>query len=223
MKNIKLKIRTLLIGTIVAVICSSFLATNLTYAVEDGAVEPSPASKGSPAKTTPSPAPTKKTPAKKKPKPAAPLPAATGIDTEAECKSEAGLSCADAKKAKDLEQKKLDAAKNNNNDLTEGTFSVTENLTLDDEEQAKKYFDKSSGQSPIVSFVTTIIDFAITIMGAIAVILFIVAGFMFMTANGNQTKLDEAKDIIKYAATGLIVALLSYVITIFVQSIFSNG
>ncbi len=69
----------------------------------------------------------------------------------------------------------------------------------------------------------TLIDFAITIMGSIAVILFIVAGFMFMASNGNSQKLDEAKDIMKYAAIGLIVALLSYVITIFVQSIFSNG
>ncbi|MCX6735230.1 MAG: pilin [Candidatus Peregrinibacteria bacterium] len=111
---------------------------------------------------------------------------------------------------------------NPKNDLTEGTFNVKENLKLDSGEQPKKYFADST-QSPIVSLIITVIDFAITIMGSIAVILFIVAGFMFMASQGNSQKLDEAKDIIKYAAIGLIVALLSYVITIFVQSIFSNG
>lgn len=111
---------------------------------------------------------------------------------------------------------------NPKNDLTEGTFNVKENLKLDSGEQPKKYFNDPN-QSPIVSLVMTLIDFAITIMGSIAVILFIVAGFMFMASNGNSQKLDEAKDIMKYAAIGLIVALLSYVITIFVQSIFSNG
>lgn len=112
----------------------------------------------------------------------------------------------------------------NNTNLTEDTFNVQKNLTLDNGDQQKKYFTNgTNGPSPIVSFITTVIDFAITIMGSIAVILFIIAGFMMMTASGNPQKLDEAKDIIKYAAIGLIVALLSYVIVIFVQSIFSNG
>lgn len=111
---------------------------------------------------------------------------------------------------------------NPKNDLTEGTFNVRENLKLDSGEQPKKYFEDPT-QSPIVSLIITIIDFAITIMGSIAVILFIVAGFMFMASQGNSQKLDEAKDIMKYAAMGLIVALLAYVITIFVQSIFSNA
>lgn len=116
-----------------------------------------------------------------------------------------------------------DAEWNKKNDLTEGTFNVTKNLTLDNGEQPKKYFSDANNNSPIVSLVITVIDYAITIMGAIAVILFIVAGFMFMTSQGNSQKLDEAKDVVKYAALGLIVALLSYVITIFIQSIFSNG
>jgi len=111
----------------------------------------------------------------------------------------------------------------NNKDLTEGTFDVQKNLSLSPNEQPKSYFNTGNQNSPIVSFVITVIDFAITIMGSIAVILFIIAGFLFMTSQGNSQKLDEAKDVIKYAAIGLIVALLSYVITIFVQSIFSNG
>lgn len=108
------------------------------------------------------------------------------------------------------------------NDLTNGTFNVTQHLKLDNGQQPKKYFNDSSN-SPIVSLIITVIDYAITVMGAIAVILLIAAGFMFMFSNGNTQKLDEAKDIVKYAVIGLIVALLAYVIVIFVQSIFANG
>lgn len=104
-------------------------------------------------------------------------------------------------------------------DLSEAKFNVKEVLTLDKANQPKKYFDDEE-YSPIVSFILDIINFATTIMGSIAVILFIIAGFMFMLGQGNQQKIDEAKDVIKYATIGLIVAFLSYIITIFVQSIF---
>ena len=220
MKNLKTKTRTILIATIVAAICSSFFVTNISYAHSTGVDHSHPTDTATPAPVAP-----KKAPAKKK-KPAAttPAPAASGIDAEAKKAADLEQACTkDGKYSSCAEKKYKEAAATNNDDLTNGTFSVTKNLTLDDEEQAKTYFDTSSGQSPIVSLVMTFIDFAITIMGAIAVILFIVAGFRFMAANGNQTELDEAKDIIKYAAKGLIVALLAYVITIFVQSIFSNG
>ncbi len=103
--------------------------------------------------------------------------------------------------------------------LSEATFDVKKNLTLDDGEQPKKYFADDEN-TPIVSFLLSVIDFATIIVGSIAIILLIVAGFMFMFAQGNQQEVDEAKDIVKYAVIGLIVIFLSYIITIFVQSIF---
>ncbi len=131
---------------------------------------------------------------------------------EANCQKESGTSC---------DQAKLESDPGN---LVEGTFNVIDNLSLDTKEQPKKYFkDNTGGYRPIVSFILSIIDFATTIMGSIAVILFIVAGFMFMFSGGNSTKIDEAKDVVKYAAIGLLVAFMAYVITIFVQSIFANG
>lgn len=86
--------------------------------------------------------------------------------------------------------------------------------------QKMSYFDSDS---PIVAFLTKVIEFATYIIGSIALILFIAAGFMFMVSQGNQQKLDEAKDIFKYAIIGLIVVFLSYIITIFIQSIFISA
>lgn len=231
-----------------ATLCSSFIVTNFAYATtlaEQQLIDAQAAQKKADdaaaaqkkSKTT-TPAQKKAADAMKKAqaavaaeqKAAAEKAAADKIAADkaadAACVKKTGLTCAEEQKAADLKKQEEQKAKNaaDPTNLTEGTFDVTKNLTLDNEDQAKKYFSKDpNAPSPIVALVLTFINFAITIMGSIAVILLIVAGFMFMTAQGNSQKLDEAKDIIKYAAIGLLVALLSYVITIFVQSIFSNG
>lgn len=235
MKNLKTKIRTLLTTTIIAAICGSFLMVNLAYAqtltqnTQNKSVNLAAKTKKTPAKTKKQTAAEKaKAEADAKAKAAADANIKTNADAtkaktaaeeeafkkaqaakEAECQKNGG-SCAQ------LEQNKKEA---DPNDLTYGTFNVNEVLTLDNGEQPKKYFDDKQN-SPIVSFILDVINFAITIMGSIAIILFIIAGFMFMLGQGNQQKVDEAKDVIKYAAIGLVVALLSYIIAIFVQSIF---
>ncbi|MFA7685388.1 MAG: pilin [Candidatus Gracilibacteria bacterium] len=114
----------------------------------------------------------------------------------------------------------------------EKTFSVQQNLKLggvqdDDtnvhgnEDQATSYF--TDGGSPIVNLIKRVIEYASYIIGSIAVILIMVAGFMFMASQGNQQKLDEAKEIFKYAAIGLVIVFMSYIITIFIQSIFISS
>lgn len=111
-----------------------------------------------------------------------------------------------------------------NEELTETTFPVKDILRLPGTgtaaDQPGAYYNDPAGHSPIVSFILRVINFAMKIIGSIAIILFIIAGFMMMFAGGNQQNLDKAKDIFKYALIGLIVAFLSYVIVIFVQSIF---
>ncbi len=104
-------------------------------------------------------------------------------------------------------------------DLTEGTFPVRDVLKLDDKKQPAAYFD--SEQAPIEALAGTVINYALAIMGSIAVILVIIAGFMLMTAQGESTQIDKGKEIIKYAIIGLVAAFLSYIIVLFVQSLFT--
>lgn len=118
-----------------------------------------------------------------------------------------------------------------NKELSEATFPVQEILKMpgqatgdsgkstDYKDQPTAYFNDEEN-APLVSFALTIMNYATAIMGSIAVILLIVAGFMMMFSQGNQQQLDQAKDIVKYAVIGLIVTFLSYVIVIFVQSVF---
>ncbi|MBD3331062.1 hypothetical protein GF354_06100 [Candidatus Peregrinibacteria bacterium] len=105
--------------------------------------------------------------------------------------------------------------------LTEETFDVSEFLRLEDEEEQAVGYFKDSNNAPLFSAVFTTINFAIKIMGSIAVILLIVSGFIMMISQGNEQQLDQAKDILKYALIGIAIALLSYVIIITVQSFFN--
>lgn len=103
-------------------------------------------------------------------------------------------------------------------------YDVNKELTIPDttngtSQQPKTYFSDTTN-SPIVSFILKLIEYATTIIGTIAMIIFIIAGFMFMIAQGDQTKVDKAKEIFKYAIYGLLITFLSYVIVIFAQSLF---
>lgn len=105
--------------------------------------------------------------------------------------------------------------------LKEYTFDVSQ-LSTDSQKQG--YFSTQNGESrPIVNLISSLINFAIGIIGSLAVILLIVAGFMFMAAQGNQQQIDNAKEVVKYAVIGLAAAFLSYTIIVFVQSVFTAG
>jgi len=56
------------------------------------------------------------------------------------------------------------------------------------------------------------VNYALTFVGLIAVIVFIYAGFLYLTSAGDAKKADEAKKAMTYAVIGILVILLSYVI-----------
>lgn len=65
-----------------------------------------------------------------------------------------------------------------------------------------------------------IINVVLGVLGTIATILIFYAGFLWMTAAGNDDQVGKAKSIMSAAVIGLIVVLASYSIsTFFVNSI----
>lgn len=56
------------------------------------------------------------------------------------------------------------------------------------------------------------VNFALGFLGLIAMIMIIFAGFLYVTSAGNQEQSDKAKKIIMYAALGIFVILISYVL-----------
>lgn len=63
-----------------------------------------------------------------------------------------------------------------------------------------------------------IISIAMTLVGTIFLALTVYAGFLWMTAQGNEENVTKATNILKMAVTGLIIVLAAYGITYFVVS-----
>jgi hypothetical protein len=61
------------------------------------------------------------------------------------------------------------------------------------------------------------------LVGALSVIMIIVSGLRYVTANGDSKRVQAAKDTIQYAIAGLVIAILSYAIVHFVIATFAKA
>ncbi len=69
------------------------------------------------------------------------------------------------------------------------------------------------------TFLERLIDFLVKLVGTVALVLLVIGGFRLVVAAGDDTAMNKAKDMIKYALIGLIVALLAYIIVATVQAL----
>lgn len=65
----------------------------------------------------------------------------------------------------------------------------------------------------IATILGNTLSFLLGIVGVLALIMLVVGGAIFLTASGDEKKLDTGKKIFKYALLGIIVALAALVIT----------
>jgi len=70
----------------------------------------------------------------------------------------------------------------------------------------------------IGAIISTIIKAFLSLLGLIFVILVIYGGYNWMTAGGDEAKVEKAKKIIQRAIIGLIITVAAYAITEFVFS-----
>ncbi len=69
----------------------------------------------------------------------------------------------------------------------------------------------------------SLVKLLMTFLGIIAVVIMLYGGFLWMTAAGNEDKVDQAKKLIMAAVIGLIVILSAYLIINFVVTNVSNS
>ena len=55
-----------------------------------------------------------------------------------------------------------------------------------------------------------VISAVLGIVGSLALLMFIFGGLIWMTAAGNEKKVTQGRDILMWAAIGLIVIFISY-------------
>lgn len=68
----------------------------------------------------------------------------------------------------------------------------------------------TGGEGSIRALVLRIVDFFLLFLGLIAVIMIIYGGITYVTAAGNQEKIESAKKIILYAVIGIVIVLISF-------------
>ncbi len=73
-------------------------------------------------------------------------------------------------------------------------------------------------QATLESRVGGIIAAVLGMLGTLFLVLTIYAGVLWMTASGEEGKIEKAKDILKAAIIGLAIVLSAYTITYFVGS-----
>lgn len=79
-------------------------------------------------------------------------------------------------------------------------------------------FDSSAGggtglpSGSITSIVKSIMNWILGLVGVLGVIGFAIAGILYLTAAGDETRIETAKKAMTWAIVGVIVALLGLVI-----------
>lgn len=80
--------------------------------------------------------------------------------------------------------------------------------------------DSIANETFLETFIGEIISYALGFIGLIFLCLMIYSGWQWMTAGGNEEKVEEAKKRIAQAAIGLALVMLSYLIVYWVTTFF---
>jgi lysylphosphatidylglycerol synthetase-like protein (DUF2156 family) len=65
-----------------------------------------------------------------------------------------------------------------------------------------------------------VISIFFAVIGAVAVLIIVLAGFRYITSSGKPDEIAKAKDTIIYAAVGIIVCVLAVTIVSFITGVF---
>lgn len=78
--------------------------------------------------------------------------------------------------------------------------------------------EKIGVKGNLADSVATVIKTVLALVGTVFLVLTIYAGIMWMTAQGEESKVEKAMEILKAAVIGLIIIMSAYAITYFVTS-----
>ena len=90
--------------------------------------------------------------------------------------------------------------------------------SLNDTAQGTGHKDLEIAERSLPEIIGTIIQAILAFLGVILLILIIYGGYIWMLARGNEQEVEKAKNIIKNALIGLIIALAAWAITFFLMS-----
>lgn len=68
----------------------------------------------------------------------------------------------------------------------------------------------SGGETGLRGIVLKIVNFFLTFLGLLAVVMVIYGGFLYVSSAGNEESVGKAKKILLYAGLGIIVIIVSF-------------
>lgn len=92
--------------------------------------------------------------------------------------------------------------------------------SADGASDADAFLDKiNPGTSePLMTLVMRLINWAIGMAAVLSVAILIAAGYMFITAAGDEAKVEKATKTLTYAIVGLVICFISVILVQFVLS-----
>jgi len=78
-------------------------------------------------------------------------------------------------------------------------------------------------ENKLIQISGSVIQTLLSFLGVIFLILMVYAGFIWMTAKGDQQKVQKAKDILTNSLIGLIIVMAAYAISYFIISAIDTG
>jgi len=77
-------------------------------------------------------------------------------------------------------------------------------------------YEPNTNEKTLVKNIANIIKIALSLLGVVCIVLLIYAGYLWMTAGGNDEQVDKSKQIIKNCLIGLVIVVCSYAIAYFI-------
>ncbi|PIY96861.1 MAG: hypothetical protein COY66_02370 [Candidatus Kerfeldbacteria bacterium CG_4_10_14_0_8_um_filter_42_10] len=107
-----------------------------------------------------------------------------------------------------------------------GSLAALGTLLVAKSAYAVSFYNPSStlglGSSDLQTTVIAIIQWVLGLLGLVAVIMILLGGFKWMTAGGNEEKIESAKKLLTAAIIGLVIVLLAWAIVIFALGVLQN-
>jgi len=66
--------------------------------------------------------------------------------------------------------------------------------------------------SDIGGFVSAVLTWVVPVVGTLATVMFIYAGYLYMTSQGNQDQISQAKDIIVGVIAGILLLFTAWIL-----------
>lgn len=108
--------------------------------------------------------------------------------------------------------------------LAQGTITPTQSLggqaVLDNLNQVSNKGYVVSGGPTAIEFVGIIINAFFGLLGIVFIVLILLAGYNWMTAQGDESKVEKAQDTLRYAIIGLVIIVGAFAIWQFINFAF---